>query len=551
MLRKARGRNVNLVIIGLYAKDEISAEPATGELETTYYLDKSSDSIFHRLKNLWQNILAPILKMTGSSLAKLTTKSFNEASTKFKNLQRKKTDRKVDEVKSQALPPSTAPSAPSPPAGPEEDHFHREFLKDTPRDDTLLKDEQINFSPEYIHYYNENKKPKESYLSKLFPKILGAIAQFYHFVIALAQDRNRRKYLYIAGAVVLILIIALFTLFHGKGTKVGNIQAQNILDQALSAEKDGKNSLANGNQDQAKTQFSDAISKAQSILGNTFVAKDANQVLTDSYSQLDKLTATTRFTSLNALSTSPTETNNFYVLNGEIYFIGQTTIYQGSVLGGTPEKIAALPSGKGSIIATTQASQILYLYTNNQYMFSFDATNNQLNQILVSGGKWETANSLSYYVGSLYLLDGVLGQIYKHLSSQNTFAAGQAYLTSNTSAVKQSLSMAIDGSIYVLKSSGEVIEFQHSKLQDFKLTGLPTPADQLAQPIKIYTDSDTPALYILNNSQKRIVEFDKNGNFIHQYALPASFNDIKDFDISIKSRKIWVLQKNSVYELNI
>ena len=541
LLRKSRVKNVNLIIVSLYSKEELSAEPVDQTAETVFYLDKSSDNIAGKLKYLWTNILTPLSKITGSFLKRAAKKTAEKASQKIKNIRKEK----------ELTPPADLPPAKPQENIPEGDRFHREFLKETPRDDGLLKDEEISYSPDYVHYYKEKKAPKERNFGKYFQNALRGLSSLFGFILTTARDKKRRKYLFIISAIILIGIIALFATSHGKKTKVGNIEAQNLLDQAIATQKDAENLLQKGNQEGAKEKFGEAIDKARTILNNTFVAKDANAVLTASYQEMDKMTATTRYSDLTALSTSPDKTNSCYVSSGNVFFIGNTIIYRGNVLGGAPQKVATLPAGKGSIISTTQSNKIIYLYTNDQNVFSYDSITNRLEQVNLPSGKWETANSTAYYVGSLYLLDGVLGQIYRHQSTESTFDTGDGYLSSNKTAIKQGVSMAIDGSIYVLTNNGTVTEIQRSKVQDFSLSGLPTPYDKITEPVKIFTDTDTPSLYILDRSQKRVVEFDKDGHFIHQYALPDNFDEIKDFIVSTKSRKIWVLQKNSLYELNI
>ena len=80
---------------------------------------------------------------------------------------------------------------------------------------------------------------------------------------------------------------------------------------------------------------------------------------------------------------------------------------------------------------------------------------------------------------------------------------------------------------------------------------MPKPIDKIEQPIKIYTDSDASSLYILDAAKKRIIEFDKDGHFIQQYALPSNFDHLTDFSVSQKSKKIWVVNQNNLYEFSI
>ncbi len=535
LLKKARVRDINLIVIGLYSQEELSSEPISEDLPTTYYLDKSSEPVTAQLKYIWNNILSPIGKIASGSLVR--KKPIQEAGGS------------LDKVPEKKVSPAESTLDPH-----KNDRFHREFLNESPRDDSLLKDEEINFSPDYVHYYNSEKKNelKENSFIKIFQKISSGLYSFYEWILAMARDKNRRKYLYISGAIILILIIALFSIFHGKKTKIGNLESQKILDEAITAEKEGSSLLSSGSQEQAKEKFSVAIDKARSILNNALVANDANKVLADTYIQLDKLTATTRYPNLSAIAESPDKANFVQVVSGNVFFIGDTEIFRGSLLGGNTQKVASLPGGKGSIISTTRSDRLIYLFTNDQTVFSYDTSNNKVEQLTLASGKWETANSIAYYSSTLYLLDGILGQIYRHASNTNgSFAAGQTYLANASNFLKQGISMAVDGSIYVLTGTGKVVEYSRSKVQDFTLSGLMTPYETLSEPVKIYTDVDTPSIYILDNSQKRIVEYDKQGAFVHQYALPDSFDKIKDFNVSSKSRKIWVLQANNLYELSI
>ena len=241
----------------------------------------------------------------------------------------------------------------------------------------------------------------------------------------------------------------------------------------------------------------------------------------------------------------------FFIASGETFIITETDVYKATLLGGKPQKIATLPKNNCSFAAGTNLNNVIYLYTSNQNLFALEPSSGKLSQTKIAeDGRWETANALSSYVGSIYLLDGIVGQIYKHSSSKETFSKSEEY-TINNSNLKQTVSLAIDGAIFVLKNDGQVIKYQRSKLQDFSLKNIPTPWNKISGPKKIYTDADTPSLYILDTTQKRILEFDKEGFYIRQYALPSDFEKISDFNVSVKSKKIWVLNENSIYEISI
>lgn len=529
LLRKEKVRNVNLIIIGMGLKEELSGEPLVGKLENVFYLDKSTDSFLARLSFLIRGFLAPLGKIIGSIPAMIKRKV-------FKTMPRKK----------EATPEKF-------------DRFHQEFIAGQGRDDGLLKDEEIKYSPDfYIHHYNTEKERKSrehtqlTKISQIFGSLWSKIARAFSWIIATARDRKRRKILFIISAIVLILIIGLVIFIRSRNVQTSNLEAQKILDEAIAAQKEGKSLLADGNQEKAKEQFVLCLVNSKKIQDRILVAKDAQETSKTCLAELDKLTATTRFEELKTLMTIPNNAKSFFVISGQIFMISDSDIYEGNLVGGNPSKIASIPTSKGNFIAGARNDKIIYLYTSGQNLFQFDSGSKKLETAKISAnGRWETANSIASYVGSLYLLDGVLGQIYKHPSSQEEFKEGEEYISTVNVNLRDSVSLAIDGSVYVLKNNNKVLKIQKSKLQDFSIKNIPTPSNSLAKPIKIYTDSDTPSIYILDSNQKRIVEFDKDGQFVHQYALPDNFDKIVDFVISVKSRKIWVLNNNSVYEISI
>lgn len=523
LLRKKRVRNVNLMIINLVEKEELASTPLQ-EKETVFYLDKSTESPLAKLGVFWKNLILPLGKFLID---------------KFKKIRPKKS--------------STAKEKPVP-----RDRFHREFLSDENRDDGLLKDEEIKYSPElYIHYYKEKKATSEKNgfsisIRNILNWLLGKIKLIITFIIATARDRSRRKYLYIAIALIIIIIIGSSIGLRGRSSKIGNLQAQKILDEAIAAQKNGKSLMASGDNEKAKEQFVLSISKAEGIEKNPLVANDAQNVVVSSYQELDKLTSTTRFSDLKPILSIGEAAKGLFVAGGEAYLVTDSDIYKGTLVGAIASKVASIPKIKGTFVTGTRAGNIIYLYTSDQNLYQFDTTNNKIDLAKIAeGARWETANSITNYVGSLYLLDGVVGQIYKHPSSSSQFNKGEEYISTTNINLKQSVSLAIDGSIYVLKNDGRVLKLQKSKLQDFSLKNIPTPFDKIAGGVKIFTDADTPSVYILDSDQKRILEFDKDGQFIHQYALPSTFNKITDFVVSAKSRKIWILESNNLYEISI
>lgn len=562
LLRKNKIKNVNAVIINLISKEELENDTLKEKQENVFYLDKTNESVLTKLKTFWQTILSPVGKIIASKVGGGVSSLAKKGAVSLKRVlpEKQAKGKTIDKTIEPEKFHKTVVKEPISKTG---DRFQEEFILKESRDDNLLKDEEIKYSPDfYIHYYQEKKTKKENKLIKVFKFISSKIKNTFKWLAGLYTDKNKRKYFYIILAIILILIISLTAgcKLSGKGN-LGNIEAQKILDEAIGVQKEAKKALSDGKTEEAKEKFALSIDKARSITKNPIVNKDAQATIAGSWQELDKLTSTTRFNKLEQIVTIDEPAKAIFMLAGQAYIIGENDIYKASLLGGKPQKIASIPKNKGGFICGATLGNTLYLYTNGQNLFEFNSSSDKIEAVKTSSdGRWETANSIAGYVGSLYLLDGVLGQIYKHSSGQEEFAKGEEYLPADsTNKFKESISLAIDGSIYLLNNQGEVLKLQRSKLQDFSLKNIPTPWDKIKNPRKIYTDSDTPSLYILENhsnedgdlTQARILEFDKEGTYIRQYALPEEFDKVTDFNVSVKSKKIWILNNDSLYEIAI
>jgi len=290
--------------------------------------------------------------------------------------------------------------------------------------------------------------------------------------------------------------------------------------------------------------------KISSIVAIKSQTKDLNQIC---QVELDKLTSTTRFTNLNPIVSGAQDAKMSFVVGSQIFLINATEIYQSSLVNSQkPVKMAALPSGNGDFVFGTLAGSEIYLYTSAQKVYGYNVDTQKLELSPISGS-WEVANAGSFYAGTFYLLDSVAGQIYKHVSTNNTFSSGQNYLAVASTNLKNNISFAIDGSVYALNSAGDINKLSRGQfVSGFALSSIPAPYSKIEKPVKLVTDADTTSIYILDNgSNKRILEFDKDGHFTHQYALPANLNNLTDFSVSIKAKKIWVLNAGSLYEIGI
>jgi hypothetical protein len=158
---------------------------------------------------------------------------------------------------------------------------------------------------------------------------------------------------------------------------------------------------------------------------------------------------------------------------------------------------------------------------------------------------WTTPGGNGEFLGNIYVLDKGNNQIYKFASG--TFAKSNYLSASSSADLADTNAMAIDGSVYVLSKDGSIQKFLRGASQPFSITGLSQP---LSNPTKIYTNSDSDNLYVLDNGNSRIVVFDKNGKYITEYSSSVIKN-AKDFEVVEKDKKVYVLSGGKAYEIDI
>jgi len=150
----------------------------------------------------------------------------------------------------------------------------------------------------------------------------------------------------------------------------------------------------------------------------------------------------------------------------------------------------------------------------------------------------------SFYNNKLYTLDAVKKQIYRYDKTLPGFKTGSAWLK-NSSDLDSPIDFAVDGSIYVLNSKGEISRFLKGKKEELKLNNI-QPA--LLGSTKITATEKN--LYVLDPKNKRIVAYEKTGKLLAQYQSDR-FTDLKDFVIDESAKKIFILNGATLLQINI
>ncbi len=201
---------------------------------------------------------------------------------------------------------------------------------------------------------------------------------------------------------------------------------------------------------------------------------------------------------------------------------------------------------KNSSSYFTQDDKAIYLATQAN-ISSVDKTSQKQTVLVKNTSTWSDIGGLGTYLGNLYLLDKQSNQIYKFIANDSGFSTTSYLGGSSTQDFSKAVSLTVDTSIWVLLQDGTILRFTRGNLDPVTVSGLDK---KLVNPTKIFTNTDTNNVYILDIGNKRIVVLSKTGAYQAQYQADI-IKSAKDFDVFEKDKKILILADNKIHEIAI
>ncbi len=376
--------------------------------------------------------------------------------------------------------------------------------------------------------------------------------------ITIRSLNRKSKILFIASLIFLFVFFINIQIIHNKNKELKQKKEyKNLINTIQQKQNQTEASLLYDNNEKAKKTLKETEellkkmpkkSEEEKKRYNEFYYKFTQQLeKIRKIKRLNNLIELANFSKLNNSAQSQNiifnpKTNKIYAGDSK-----QQSIYIFNV----PDNITTTIADLGNSIRT-------FLYpainqNNNVYYFDQEdilELNCQSNEISKLPIKLSTPNSnivsLDTYNNNIYLLDKKDGQIYKYLSTATGFNSGHKWIKENIN-LKDAIDLSIDGYIYILKSNGEVVKLLKGYHKKFSLEEI---EPKLKNPTKIFVSPELNFIYILEPSQKRLLVFNKKGNFLYQYTSDK-LNKLKDFAIDEQNNIIYFLNNNSIYAAEI
>lgn len=248
---------------------------------------------------------------------------------------------------------------------------------------------------------------------------------------------------------------------------------------------------------------------------------------------------------------STAEANHLVLADNFIYFFGgaKNAIYAFDTDKKTASQAKPNYTGIGNLESGTVSSdKKIIFYTDTPGAAVFDPKKNEITAAEISLPKNNPdIKDIVAFDAYFYILDPANEQIIKYKRTTGGFAEAKDWITNKGgNDLKKAVSMAVDGSLYILDDDGKIYKYFGGASKAFNQYPL---FDAIGTGGTIVTRSNLKDLYVLDPANKRIVIFDKEGNLVKQIKS-EKFDALKDMAV-VDEKTAYVLNGTKVYKIGL
>ena len=195
-------------------------------------------------------------------------------------------------------------------------------------------------------------------------------------------------------------------------------------------------------------------------------------------------------------------------------------------------------------IAPMKDLNLALAYTDQNKIISFLSSTSQFTDNTASIPEDAKITGIGTYLTYAYLLDSKNNQIYRYPRATGGFGDKINWLKDNI-ILANSCCMAVDENVYLI-NNGKIMKLFKGQNQNLKLEETAIPFT----PSKIFTNSDTQNLYVLDKGNGRVIKFGKDGTILGQYLYEEIKNAI-DIAVDEKNNKFYLTNSEGLVSFNL
>jgi len=181
-------------------------------------------------------------------------------------------------------------------------------------------------------------------------------------------------------------------------------------------------------------------------------------------------------------------------------------------------------------------------------LFSYDPNRGMRAQPVGNADLWLSPQAIGSYFGNLYVLDPLLGRLFKYLPTNNEYVKtpldyfDAALGVDLTGAVD----MAIDANVYLLFADGTIAKYNNGQRVDFGMRGF---YGKMRSPVTIFVSGGQQEdavgyVYVADAGNNRVLQFSKEGDYIRQFRAVESepyMNNLRGLYVDEKERRMFLV----------
>jgi flagellin-like hook-associated protein FlgL len=361
-----------------------------------------------------------------------------------------------------------------------------------------------------------------------------------------------------AGIALLLLValgVSVVLLQHKRASDAAIQAASQKLQEARTKVDAAKTALIYDNREQASGLLTDAKKLITELSTGTLYLAEARKLSGDITEQQDRLQKIFRTNAVNTKTLGSFATaldsktpERIFFVNGALYAASpETNTIAKMNLDGKAEKVHDTTTGIGFISSgTTQSSdKTIILSTDPAGIALFDTKDNSLTSQEFDGKS--VANILSVFGNRLYIYDGSQENIFAYNKTLRGYVGGTPWITDPAVTKKDIVSIAIDGNIYALASTGAITKLFRGAPTEFTQQSVDP---SLASATQIITSDTMQNLYVLDPKNKRVVVYTKKGGLVRQLFF-ENVVSISDIAVSPDETHLYALEGSNVVDVTL
>lgn len=522
ILKSHNSRNANAVIIELTSKEALANVPPEQKVEVIY-LDQSSVNLSIAARNFTSTQLVPAAKVFGSFVRSGFSKIGKFLAPRLKKSLEKAKETSVDAAR---------------------------FAKETAaKSKAAVSQSKISSSAQE---QSDEAGDKDTGLVQR-KTILKFKNKTRRFLIGLGiYSRDKSKMVLILLAVIILILAGSlgYSYFKRASSKTSkNDEAK--FSQLTSLETDATVALTRGDEVAAFQKYNEIMQITAGLASSKeYGAKiipyvERADAKIKSITKIKDLGPSSTYTLNSEADAVATDGENIFAIyaNGGVKVKRPTEPVFGNLISGdlSASKIVSVsePNEKGGFALTQE----------NKKLSVFDP---QIKTVSVQDIELDSVEKIGTFGSNFYLLSPLQNQIIKLGEQDGQYKDASNYIKDQNVNVSDAVDLAIDGSIFVLNSSGHITKFSRGNESGEFQIKLPAE-EKLTNFRRIITSSEYSNIVALADDQSslRVIIISKTGKFLSQYKLQDadlkaanswSFDLINNKVILLSAKKVLVYQ---------